>query len=240
MKLKSKLLICMHIASILFLVVNVFQYTKQVEGVAGTITTQEEGNTFLLTPTLASGGSLTVDQKYYFRVVAYNASAAILMSPIATCTPTSGNQTCTLTWQKVTQKVLNNYKVFYATTASGVAANTASVKYVQPPTVTNTLYSFSSIPSPDTNPTATVPADTTSDQINKFSGTGDFWILEEGKRLGFGTSSPQATFEAAFNIIMQNNADFTGATSPSGNSSLATKSYVDTQTTTYCEGYTLK
>lgn len=90
----------------------------------------------LATPTgvsaaLAAAGALTIGQAYYYKVTATGAQGETLPSAEATATPTSGNQSITVSWTAVTNAV--GYNVYRGTTPGGenflVGSTTSAVTF---------------------------------------------------------------------------------------------------------------
>lgn len=220
------LLLSLHVVSFVYLVYNVVFYAKQALGVAGDVGVEVPGQTFVVTPTAQSGGTLTANTTYRFRVAAYNSGGTpIVLSPISACLTDSTNKQCLLTWQDVTGT--NNYKVFWDSTSSSnlSGGTTKSYKQVNEPASPPVSLTFS-----DTTPDGSVaiPADSTNRFVNKFTGSGNFFTLEKGRPIGFGLQAPSSTTAVEFggNIALNSESTMASSGAPSGNNDYVTKTYV--------------
>lgn len=132
------------------------------------------------TATIQAGGSLT-NATYYYVVTASDGVGETLKSTeTAGCTSTNaggGQHTCLVTWNSVLGAI--SYKV-YRTTTSGSYTGSTFVTSVSTTTYTDT----------GATPTAGTPPISTTAYINRFTYSGNSWIL--AGHVGIGTSSPLA------------------------------------------------
>jgi hypothetical protein len=135
---------------------------------------------------LASGGTLTVGTPLFYKVSALDGVGETVASSEVSATPTSGNQTISVTWTAV--PVASSYKV-YKTTTSGTYTTPALIK-----TVTTNSYS-------DTGADSLVagsPAASTTALVVRVNHNGSSWLL--GGNVGIGTTNPTNKLSVAGTI----------------------------------------
>ena len=130
---------------------------------------------------LASGGTLTVSTPYYYVITAKDSIGETIQSTQVTATPTSGNQTISLTW--TASQGAASYNVYRSTTTNTYGATSFLVN------VTTNSYSDTG----GTSLTSGTPPTVTTAYVNKITASGNSW--HNGGNFGIGTSNPSVPLQ---------------------------------------------